>query len=196
MPESLKKLIDIIAYLPGIGEKSAARLGFFLLKANSTYVSNFSKQLEKIKTQIKTCNSCFGYTDNDNGICSICSDNSRDQDVICVVEDYLDLISIEKLKIFKGQYHVLGGSISPVNGILPKDLKFQELFEKVKKLKYKEIILAINPNIEGEATSMYIKENLLNIDINITKLSKGLPNAGYIEYADEITLINAFKGRN
>lgn len=196
MPESLKKLIDIISFLPWIGEKSAARIAFFLLKSNKNYISNFIKHLENMQNKIKTCDSCFWYTDSENNICSICSDKNRDFNFICVVEDYLDLVSIEKLKIYKWYYHVLGWSISPVNWILPKDLKFIELFEKVKTWNYKELILAINPNIEWEATSMYIKENLLWIDIKITKLSKWLPNAWYIEYADEITLINAFKWRN
>lgn len=196
MPESLKKLIDIIAYLPWIGDKTAARLGFFLLKSNPSYVNNFSKQLEAIKTQIKDCTVCYWYTDNIDWICNICNDKSRDEKLLCVVEDYLDLVSIDKLKIFRWHYHVLGWSISPVNWVLPKDLKFEELFKRVKDWKFEELILAINPNIEGEATSMYIKENLAWVNIKITKLSKWLPNAGYIEYADEITLINAFKGRN
>lgn len=196
MPESLKKLIDIISYLPWVWEKSAYKLGFFLLKANPTFVSNFSKQLEKIKSTIVECNICYWYTDNSECICSICSDKTRDQSLLCVVEDYLDLISIEKLKIFKWYYHILGWSISPVNWILPNNLKFNELFERINKWKYTELILAINPNIEWEATSMYIKENLNNSIIKITKLSKWLPNAWYIEYADDITLINAFRWRN
>lgn len=196
MPESLRKLIDIIAYLPWIWEKTAMRLGFFLLKANSSYVNNFSRQLEKVKNEIKECNSCHWYTDRESWICDLCDDKWRDSHILCVVEDYLDLVSIEKLKIFKWYYHVLGWVISPVNWILPKDLKFQELFEKIRKWEYKELILAINPNIEWEATSMYIKENLANFPIQITKLSKWLPNAWYIEYADEITLINAFRWRN
>ncbi|EKE30128.1 MAG: hypothetical protein ACD_2C00038G0005 [uncultured bacterium (gcode 4)] len=196
MPESLKKLIDIIAYLPGIWEKTAMRLGFFLLKANPTYVHNFSKQLNKVKDEIRECSSCFWYTDSDSWVCNICNDDSRDNSSLCVVEDYMDLVSIEKLKIFKWYYHVLGWVISPVNGILPKDLKFEELFIKIRNWMFKELILAINPNIEWEATSMYIKEHLSKYPIEITKLSKWLPNAWYIEYADEITLINAFKWRN
>lgn len=196
MPESLKKLIDIISYLPWIWEKSAAKLAFFLLKANKNYVSNFATQLSKIKDDIHECSSCFWYTDNINSICKICEDKNRSDEVLCVVEDYLDLVSIDKLKIFNWKYLVLWWSISPVNWILPKDLKFVELFEKINKWDYKEIILAINPNIEGEATSMYIIENIPKKDIKISRLSKWLPNAWYIEYADDITLINAFKWRN
>ncbi|MBP8016730.1 recombination protein RecR [Candidatus Gracilibacteria bacterium] len=197
MPETLKKLIDIISYLPGIGEKSATKLAFFLIKANPSYIKNFATYLEKIKNDIKECSICFCYTDSENNICKICNDSSRDQNVLCIVEDYLDMISIEKLHIYKGLYHVLGGAISPINGILAKNLKFEELFSRIKSGSFEELIIATNPNIEGEATTMYIKENLpIKKDIKITRLSKGLPNSGYIEYADEITLINAFKGRS
>ncbi|MCK9271984.1 recombination mediator RecR [Candidatus Gracilibacteria bacterium] len=196
MPETLKRLIDIISFLPGIGEKSATKLAFFLLKSNPNYLKNFGKSLDNIQAEIKECEVCFGYTDKDNNVCEICCSNSRDNSILCVVEDYLDMVSIEKLHIFKGKYHILGGSISPINGVLASDLKFNELFTKIKNEKFGEIIIATNPNIEGEATTMYIKENIPDKNIKITRLSKGLPNSGYIEYADEITLINAFKGRN
>lgn len=195
MPESLKKLIDIISYLPWIWDKTAARLGFFLLKSNNNYVSNFAKQLERIKTEISECSLCHSYTDMWDWLCSICKDDLRDNSILCVVEDYLDMLSIEKLKIFNWRYHILWGAISPVNWILPKDLNFIDLFDRIGKWNFKEIILAINPNIEGEATCMYIKENIKTDNLIITRLSKWLPNAWYIEYADDITLINAFKGR-
>ncbi|MDD2487393.1 MAG: recombination mediator RecR [Candidatus Gracilibacteria bacterium] len=196
MPETLKKLVDIISFLPGIGEKTAVKLAFFLLKSNPNYLRNFTSCLEKVQKDIRECKVCFSYTDKENDICDICENRNRDNHLICVVEDYLDMVSIERLHIYKGHYHVLGGSISPINGILSKDLKFVELFSRIENGSFTEIIIATNPNIEGEATAMYIKENMPKSDVSITRLSKGLPNSGYIEYADEITLINAFKGRN
>ncbi len=197
MPESLKKLIDIISFLPGIWEKTAIKLAFFLLKANKAYLKNFANYIEKIQTDIKECKLCFWYTDNENNICSICGDISRDINLLCIVEDYLDMISIEKLHIYKWLYHVLWWCISPINWVLVQDLKLQELFEKIKNSNLSELIIATNPNIEWEATCMYIKENIpKNKDFKITRLSKWLPNSWYIEYADEITLINAFKWRN
>ena len=196
MPETLKKLVDIISFLPWIWEKTAIKLAFFLLKSNPNYLRNFSSSLEKIQKDIKECKICFSYTDKSNEICEICENANRDTNIICVVEDYLDMVSIEKLHIYKWQYHILGWSISPINWVLSKDLKFIELFERIKKGNFSEVIIATNPNIEWEATSLYIKENIPNKEIKITRLSKWLPNSGYIEYADEITLINAFKGRN
>ncbi|EKD65957.1 MAG: recombination protein RecR [uncultured bacterium (gcode 4)] len=196
MPETLKRLIDIISFLPWIWEKSATKLAFFLLKSNPNYLKNFWTSLDKIQSEIKECKICFGYTDKDSDECEICSSTMRDNSILCVVEDYLDMISIEKLHIFKWKYHILGGSISPINWVLASDLKFGELFEKIKNEKFWEIIIATNPNIEWEATTMYIKENINDKNIKITRLSKWLPNSGYIEYADEITLINAFKWRN
>ena len=165
------------------------------MKSNPNYVNNFAKQLEKIKSEITDCKICHWFTDNKDSVCSICWDENRDKDSLCVVEDYLDLLSIEKLKIYRWRYHVLWWAISPVNGVLAKDLTIKELFERVQLGNFDEIILAINPNIEWEATSMYIKENIPNKKLKISRLSKGLPNAWFIEYADEITLINAFKGR-
>lgn len=196
MPESLKKLIDIIAYLPWIWEKTAIKLGFFILNSNTNYTTNFIKQLQKVKEEIIHCNICNWYTDNENWICSICMDEYRDKEILCVVEDYLDMISIERLKIFKWYYFILGWAISPVNWILPKDLNFDLLFKRINEWKVKELIVATNPNIEWEATAMYIKENIPNKDILITRLSKWLPNSWYIEYADEITLLNAFRWRS
>ncbi|MDD5376728.1 MAG: recombination mediator RecR [Candidatus Gracilibacteria bacterium] len=196
MPETLKRLIDFISYMPGIGEKTAVKLAFFLLKANGSYVKNFARELEKLQTDVHDCRICFGLTDGDRTICSICSDGTRHKNTLCVVEDYLDMLSIERLGIFHGYYHILGGSISPIHGRMPNVLHFQELFDRVRNSpEIEEIIIATNPNIEGEATNLYIEENIPRKDLKLTRLSKGLPNAGYIEYADDITLINAFKGR-
>lgn len=182
--------------MPGIGEKTAMKLAFFLLKANGSYVRNFARELEKLQTDVHDCQTCFGLTDGDRTVCTICSDETRERHTLCVVEDYLDMLSIERLGIFHGYYHILGGSISPIHGRMPNSLHFSELFDRVRSTpEIREIIIATNPNIEGEATNLYIEENIPRKDVKLTRLSKGLPNAGYIEYADDITLINAFKGR-
>ena len=197
MPEALKKLIELIAFLPGIGEKTATKLAFFLLKANPTYLKNFAQTLDRITTDIKTCPVCFGVMESYRDRCAICDNPSRDETQLCVVEDYLDMLSIEQLHVFGGRYHVLGGAISPIRGIMPEQLTFEPLFARLSESSpIKEVILATNPNLEGEATALYIKEHTANFShIKITRLSKGLPNAGFIEYADEITLLNAFRGR-
>jgi recombination protein RecR len=157
-------------------------------------VKNFARELEKLQTDVHDCARCFGLTDGNKTTCAICSDETREKNTLCVVEDYLDMLSIERLGIFHGYYHVLGGSISPVHGRMPHTLHFGELFERIKTTpEIQEIIIATNPNIEGEATYLYIEENTPRQNVKLTRLSKGLPNAGYIEYADDITLINAFK---
>jgi len=196
VPETLKRLIDFISYMPGIGEKTATKLAFFLLKSNTSYVRNFARELEKLQTDVHECTTCFGLTDTSRTVCAICADTVRNPSLLCVVEDYLDMLSIERLGIFKWYYHILGGSISPIHGRMPNSLHFRELFDRIRDNDIlKELIIATNPNIEGEATILYIEENIPKNDLKITRLSKGLPNAGYIEYADDITLINAFKGR-
>lgn len=196
MPETLKRLIDIISFLPWIGEKTAAKLAFFLLKANGAYVKNFAKILNDLQDQIIECSHCHGMTDREHPTCKICDDSRRDKNVLCIVEDYLDMLSIDRVWIFKGRYHVLGGSISPIQGTLAGDLTIEHLFERIENEKeITELILATNPNIEWEVTSLYIIEHIPRKDVKITRLSKGLPHAGSIEYADEITLLNAFKGR-
>ena len=159
-------------------------------------MKNFAKELEKLQTEVHDCQTCFGLTDGDRNICTICTDSGRDKNILCVVEDYLDMLSIERLGIFHGYYHILGGSISPIHGRMPNSLHFRELFERIaQSTDIQELIIATNPNIEGEATNLYIEENIPRKNLKLTRLSKGLPNAGYIEYADDITLINAFKGR-
>ncbi|PID84341.1 recombination protein RecR [Candidatus Gracilibacteria bacterium] len=195
MPKALQRLIDMIHYLPGIGEKTAAKLAFFLFQANTSYVKNFAEALIDVHENLIECTNCHGMTDKENPICTICSDVKRDQNMICVVEDYLDMISIERTGVYRGQYHILGGSISPIQGTTPDKLNIDTLFERVlAESEIDEIILATNPNIEGEATSLYITEHIPR-EIKISRLSKGLPHAGAIEYADEITLLSAFKGR-
>ncbi len=196
MPEALKRLIDIIHFLPGIWEKTAAKLAFFLLKSNRAYVANFAKALSVLHEKVHECSICYAMADENNAICKICSDTKRDNSQICVVEDYLDLLSIERTGIFRWKYHVLGWTISPIQWITPQKLQFSSLFERVtESQEVAELILAMNPNIEGEATALYIIEHIPR-KVAISRLSKWLPHAGSIEYADEITLLSAFKGRS
>lgn len=149
MPETLKRLIDMIHFLPGIGEKTAAKLAFFLLKANESYVKNFAETLAKLHSSVTECQKCHGMTDIDAPICKICSDENRNKKELCVVEDYLDMLSIERTGVYRGYYHVLGGAVSPIQNITPEKLNFTTLFDRVlENPDISEIILAMNPNIE------------------------------------------------
>lgn len=196
MPESLKNLIEMIHYLPWIGEKTAAKLAFFLLRANESYVENFANSLKNLQSSLRECEICHSMTDFDKPVCSICSDSRRNEAELCVVEDYLDMLSIERTWVFRWKYHILGGAISPISGITPENLNFDSLFSRIEKnSSISEVILAMNPNIEWEATALYAIERMPR-NLTISRLSKWLPHAGSIEYADEITLLSAFKGRN
>lgn len=172
MPEALKRLIDMIHYLPGIGEKTAAKLAFFLLKANSAYVKNFAKALIEIHEKVRECEVCHGMTDSDNPLCAICRDSRRDHHLLCVVEDYLDMLSIDRTGVYRGLYHVLGGVVSPIAGTMPDKLNYKSLFSRITEHpEITEVIIATNPNIEGEATALYAIEHMPR-DIKITRLSK------------------------
>lgn len=196
MPEALKKLVEAISFLPGVGEKTAAKLAFFLLKANPAYVQGFRDALERVQAETAFCPECGALTDRGRIRCVVCENPSRDASILCVVEDWLDMIALEKTGAWKGRYHVLGGAISPSTGVAPRDLTFEKLFARAKEGIIKEVVIATNPNFEGEATAMYAKERLDALgNIRVTRLSRGLPNSGYIEYADEATLLNALRGR-
>lgn len=199
MPEALKNLITSIWYLPGIWEKSASKLAFFILNAHPQYIETLSDGMKNLKKNVTHCNNCYCLTDIHQDLCNICRDESRDKNTIAVVEEYLDMITLEESWGYKWVYHVLWGAISPMNGIFIADLKFKELFNRIEKNDDKiEIILATNPNIEWEATSSYIKEEVetrkLKHKVKITRLSRWL-SSGYLEYADNITLVNAFRER-
>ena len=199
MPEALKKLINTISYLPGIWEKSATKLGFFLLNANKNYLESFKKSIDTIQTKIGKCESCQWLVDAGEEKCNICSEETREKQIICIVEEYLDLLTIEESGQFKGLYHVLGGAISPMNWVFIGDLSFESLFKRIELIDGDvELILATNPNIEWEATNAYIKEEIAKRDIayktTITKLSRWL-SSWYLEYADNITIINALRDR-
>lgn len=199
MPKELEKLINAITYLPGIWEKSATKLAFFLLNSNQNFNENLANSINTIKSKVSFCKNCFSLCDLSDNLCSICKSENRDKNTIAVVEEYLDMMMIEESWIFKWSYHVLWWAISPINWVFIWDLRFRELFDRIEKSENNiEIILATNPNIEWEATSSYIIEEIekrkLKYKTKITKLSRWL-SSWYIEYADNITLINAMKER-
>lgn len=199
MPEYLKQLINSISYLPWIWEKSATKLAFFLLNSNKNYVDNLSDNLKNIKNNISFCMNCYSLCDKWNSICKICESGSRDKSIIAIVEEYLDLLTIEESSWYNWVYHVLWGAISPINWVFIWDLRFNELFKRIEESSGKvELLLATNPNIEWEATSNYIIEEIekrwLKYKTKITRLSRWL-SSWYIEYADNITLVNAIKER-
>jgi recombination protein RecR len=189
-PKSFKKLIDHFSSLPSVGPKMAERLVLYLFKQDESKLKDFSESLNELKN-LKTCQKCFNISEGE--LCEICKEARRDQKTVCVVEDPLDIISIEKTGTYKGLYHVLGGVVLFTNE--KNDLKINELLERVKKEKIEEIILAVNPTTEGDATALYLKNKLKEFDIKITRLARGLATGGDIEYADEITLSSAMANR-
>src|SRR5699024_10503807 len=192
-PEPISKLIDSFTKLPGIGPKTAVRLAFYVIDMNEDDVVDFSKALVNAKRELSYCTICGHITDQE--ICSVCSDKSRDESIVCVVEDSKDVIAMEKMKEYNRTYHVLHGSISPMDGIGPEDINVPDLISRLKDEKIKEIILATNPNIEGEATAMYISRLVRPSGISTTRMAHGLPMGGDLEYADEVTLAKSLEGR-
>lgn len=198
LPNSLKNISLFLERLPGIGEKTANRLAFFLLNLSEEDLKEFAENVSNLKLKTKLCKNCFNFTEKD--LCEICQENKRDQSIICVVETVLDLLSFEQGNIYQGVYHVLHGKIDPLNRVGPDDIKIGELISKIKNSKSKiiEIILATNPDMEGEATAVYIKNKLRikNEKLKITRLAYGLPMGANLEYADYMTLKKAIEGRN
>lgn len=192
-PEPISKLIDSFMKLPGIGPKTAVRLAFFVLNMKEDVVLDFAKALVNAKRNLTYCSNCGHITDRDP--CYICEDERRDKSVICVLQDPKDVIALEKMKEYNGLYHVLHGAISPMDGIGPEDIKIPELLKRLHDDTVQEIILATNPNIEGEATAMYISRLLKPTGIKVTRIAHGLPVGGDLEYADEVTLSKALEGR-
>ncbi|EOX6174386.1 recombination mediator RecR [Listeria monocytogenes] len=192
-PEPITKLIDSFMKLPGIGPKSAARLAFYVLDMKEDYVLDFAKALVDAKRNLSFCSVCGHITDKDP--CYICADTSRDRSVICVVQESKDVIAMEKMRDFHGLYHVLHGTISPMDGIGPEDINIPDLLKRLQDDTIEEVILATNPNVEGEATAMYISRLLKPSGIKVTRIAHGLPVGGDLEYADEVTLSKAMEGR-
>ncbi|WOV87597.1 recombination mediator RecR [Sporosarcina oncorhynchi] len=192
-PEPISKLIDSFMKLPGIGPKTAGRLAFFVLSMKEDTVLDFAKALVDAKRNLRFCSVCGHITDIDP--CHICQDTSRDRSMICVVQDPKDVIAMEKMRDFKGLYHVLHGSISPMDGIGPEDINVPSLLTRLQDEEVEELILATNPTIEGEATAMYISRLVKPSGITTTRIAHGLPVGGDLEYADEVTLSKALEGR-
>lgn len=192
-PEPIAKLIDSFTRLPGIGPKTAARLAFYVLRMKEDDVIDFAKALVSVKRNLHYCSVCCNITDVDP--CHICQDKSRDQSIICVVQESKDLVAMERTKEFQGYYHVLQGAISPMEGIGPDEVRIAELLRRLSDERVQELILATNPNIEGEATAMYISRLVKPFGIRVTRIAHGLPVGGDLEYADEVTLSKALEGR-
>lgn len=191
--EPLEIAISELSKLPGIGRKTALRLSLFILRQPKEEVEQLIKALEGLKTNLKFCKECFNLSTE--VVCRICSDANRDQKLICVVEDINDVIAIEKTNEYKGLYHVLGGVLSPLEGIGPNELKIKELVSRIDNLNPAEIILALNPSTEGEATSLYIANLLKDRNIKITRIARGIPIGSDLEFVDEATVIRALEGR-
>lgn len=192
-PAPISKLIDSFMKLPGIGPKTAARLAFFVLTMKEDTVTDFAKALIDAKRNLSYCTVCGHITDIDP--CAICQDRARDQSTICVVQDTKDVIAMEKMRDYQGLYHVLHGSISPMEGIGPEDINIPPLLKRLQNEEVEELILATNPTIEGEATAMYISRLVKPSGIRTTRIAHGLPVGGDLEYADEVTLSKALEGR-
>ena len=190
---SIERLIENFERLPSIGHKTATRLAFYMLNQNTEGVNEFINSIIEAKKNLKYCSQCFNITDTDP--CPICSSSKRDPSTICVVEDVKDIAAMEKTHEFKGVYHVLHGSISPMNGIGPEDIKIKELLERISNTDVKEIIIATNPRVEGEATAIYLSKLIKPLGIKVTRIAHGIPVGGDLEYTDEITLSKALEGR-
>ena len=196
MPRPVERLIEAFARLPGIGPKTASRLTYYLIRAAEAEALELASALEELRRGTAFCSRCFNITTAGVDPCGVCSDSSRDAGVVCVVEEPLDVLAIERTGQFRGRYHVLHGAISPVEGIGPEDLRIEELVARVRTEGIKELILATNPTLEGEATCMYVKRRLEGIPVRLTKLARGLPSGGDLEYADVSTLSQALEGRS
>ena len=194
IPRPVQALIDEFSRLPGIGPKTASRLTYFLLRQPAEQTRALAEALATLKERIRFCSVCFNMTESDP--CPLCNDAQRDAASLCVVEEPLDVIAIERTRSFRGRYHVLHGAISPVDDIGPDDLKIKELLGRLSDGKLKEVILATNPSYEGEATAMYLQKQIAPMGLKVTRLARGLPVGGDLEYADETTLARAVEGRS
>lgn len=195
LPTPIQKLIDAFSRLPGIGPKTASRLTFFLLNTQEDIAGELSEALHELKANIVDCTICFNVTNAGRTECEICASTERDPGVVCVVEEPLDVLAMERTGGFQGRYHVLRGALSPIEGIGPEDLTIHELIKRVKAGGIRELILATNPSMEGDATAMYIQQQLNILDVKVTRLARGLPIGGDLEYADQTTLLRALLGR-
>jgi recombination protein RecR len=189
----IQDLIDELGRLPGVGPKSAQRIAFHIIKSDRVDVSRLAEVLKTVKERVKFCATCGNISEEE--LCRICRDPRRDDSSICVVEESKDVLAIEKTKEFKGKYHVLGGAISPIDGIGPENLRIKELMTRLAQTQINEVIIATDPNLEGEATATYLTRLIKPLGVRVSRLASGLPVGGDLEYADEITLGRAFEGR-
>jgi recombination protein RecR len=195
LPDPIQNLIFALERLPGIGPKTASRLAFYLLRAPEEVSGQLAEALAGIKTRIALCQDCFNITTAGRELCEICESGQRDGALICVVEEPLDVLALERLGAYKGRYHVLQGVLSPIEGIGPDDLKIKPLLERIQRGGVREVILATNPSMEGEATAQYLHPRLQALGVRVTRLARGLPVGGDLEYADQNTLLRALSGR-
>jgi recombination protein RecR len=195
LPEPVQDLIDAFSRMPGIGPKTASRLAFYLLTAPEDFSKNLADALVGLKTGIALCEECFNITLSNQKKCEICDSTQRDSTSLCVVEKPLDVLVLEKTQGFFGKYHVLHGVLSPIEGIGPDDLRIHELMARIRKGVVREVILATNPSMEGDATAQYLQQQLAGLGVRVTRLARGLPMGGELEYADQNTLLRALAGR-
>ncbi len=192
-PDSIKNLIECFKYLPGIGEKTAERMAFSILDFDEDQVNTFTESMKDVNTKVHYCKICNGLTEKD--ICDICSNDERNNGVLCVIDDYKTIFVFENMGIFNGKYHVLDGLISPIDGINPEDIGLGKLIDRIKNEKFNEIIFAFKPSIEGETTSLYIKRVLDGMNIKVTRIASGVPMGADMEYIDTLTLERALSDR-
>jgi recombination protein RecR len=190
----LRSLVDELGHLPGIGPKSAQRIAFHLLKVSSDDAMRLAEAIVAVKEKVTSCSICFNVAEGD--LCEFCSDPRRDASSLCVVEDPRDIVAVEKTREFRGRYHVLQGALNPIEGIGPEQLRVRELMSRLQDDEVTEIILCTNPNLEGEATAMYLARLLVPLGLKVTRIASGLPVGGDLEYADELTLGRALEGRH
>jgi recombination protein RecR len=195
LPDPIQNLILALERLPGIGPKTASRLAFYFLRAPEEISADLAEALTDIKTRIAFCQECFNITSAGRERCEICESAQRDGTLICVVEEPLDVLAMERISAYKGKYHILQGVLSPIDGIGPDDLKIRALLERIQRGGVQEVILATNPSMEGEATAQYLYPRLRAVGVRVTRLARGLPVGGDLEYADQNTLLRALTGR-
>jgi recombination protein RecR len=195
LPDPLQRLVQALERLPGIGPKTASRLAFYLLRSPDDLSKELAGALSELKSAIGQCSTCFNFTLSGREQCEVCANPERDASLICVVEEALDVLALERTAGYHGRYHVLHGALSPIEGIGPDDLKIRQLLDRMKSSQVKEIIIATNPSMEGDATALYLSQQLQPFAVKVTRLARGLPMGGDLEYADQSTLLRALSGR-
>lgn len=193
LPAPLKRLVEQLSRLPGIGEKSATRLAFFVLRGDEAYAQALADAISELKREIRLCPMCLGFTEREP--CDLCSDPRRTDEVVCVVEDPADVMALERAGDYRGRYHVLHGTLAPLDGIGPDQLKIGELVARIREGQIREVIIATNPTVEGEATALYVAKVIKPLGVKVTRIAHGLPMGADVEYADSVTLSRAIEGR-